>query len=220
MASDTKDIKAVIFDMDGVILDSESISKKSWFMAGKDFDLPEEEILLAFEKSTGCNRLDTQLFFTRMFGEKIDYNIFHEKCSFYFDEIAAKNGIPLMKNAAEILQYLKPKYRIALASSTTADRVVPQLTAENVIDFFEVLVTGDMVKHSKPNPEIYLKACAELGINPENCAAVEDSPNGITSAFSAGLNCIMVPDQIPADKQIKKTLWKECKDLGQLKSFL
>ncbi len=129
MASDTKDIKAVIFDMDGVILDSESISKKSWFMAGKDFDLPEEEILLAFEKSTGCNRLDTQLFFTRMFGEKIDYNIFHEKCSFYFDEIAAKNGIPLMKNAAEILQYLKPKYRIALASSTTADRVVPQLTA-------------------------------------------------------------------------------------------
>ena len=143
MASDTKDIKAVIFDMDGVILDSESISKKSWFMAGKDFDLPEEEILLAFEKSTGCNRLDTQLFFTRMFGEKIDYNIFHEKCSFYFDEIAAKNGIPLMKNAAEILQYLKPKYRIALASSTTADRVVPQLTAVNVIDFFEVLVTGD-----------------------------------------------------------------------------
>ena len=88
------------------------------------------------------------------------------------------------------------------------------------MDYFEVIVTGDMVLHSKPDPEIYLKACEELNIPPENCIAIEDSPNGLKSAFFAGLNTIMVPDKIQPNEELNQFIWKKCDSLKNVMDML
>ena len=125
-----------------------------------------------------------------------------------------------MPYAKECLEYLQPKYRIALASSTRNELVIRQLKNANVLEFFEVIVTGDMVLHSKPDPEIYLKACEELNIPPENCIAIEDSPNGLKSAFFAGLNTIMVPDKIQPNEELNQFIWKKCDSLKNVMDML
>ena len=124
-----------------------------------------------------------------------------------------------MPFAKEILDYLKPKYRIAMASSTRKATVERQLKAVGVLDYFETLTCGDMVEHSKPNPEIYLMACNSLGLKPEECVAIEDSPNGIKSAFAANLHTIMIPDKIQPTEEIKKMCERILLSLEQIKSF-
>lgn len=110
-----------------------------------------------------------------------------------------------MKGAEECLKRLSEKGCIlALASSTRRTSVERQLTRAGLIKYFKTLTCGDSVKHSKPDPEIYTKACASVGVLPQDCAAVEDSPNGVISAYRAGLKVIMVPDQIQPTDEIKK----------------
>lgn len=94
------------------------------------------------------------------------------------------------------------------------------LTKTGLIKYFDLRVTGDMVEHSKPNPDIYLKACDLLNLKPEECVAVEDSFNGIRSASSAGLLPIMVPDRVMPTDEIKSLCWKICKTLEGLKKLL
>ena len=89
-----------------------------------------------------------------------------------------------------------------------------------LIDFFESLTTGDMVSHSKPEPEIYLKAAESIGAEASSCIAVEDSPNGVKSAYAAGMKVIMVPDKIQPDGDLKKLCWKICKNLEEVKKIL
>ena len=126
-----------------------------------------------------------------------------------------------MPFAKEILEYLKEKkYRIALASSTRYESVKRQLTNAGLIDFFETITTGDMVSHSKPNPEIYIKAIKSLNLSPRDCVAVEDSPNGIKSAFSAELKVIMIPDKIQPTEEIKQMTKKIYPNLSFLKEIL
>lgn len=211
-------IKAVIFDMDGVLQDSETISDITWEMAAKErgFELNYDVL----QACRGCNRHDIELKLKKFYGQDFDSHAFLERTSQLFHEIENTKGIPLMHYAKEILEYLKPKYKLALASSTRGESVRRQMKAGALIDFFESLTTGDMVKHSKPEPEIYLKAAESIGIKPENCIAVEDSPNGIKSAYAAGMRVIMVPDKIQPDESLKKLCWKICNSLEEVKALL
>lgn len=211
--------KAVIFDMDGVILDSESICDKTWEMAKKELHLPpvKEDVI---NLCRGTNKNDTIQILKNIYGDSIDAQKFLELTSKFFYQIEDKSGIPLLPYAKEILDYLKPKYKIALASSTKETSVRRQLTNTNVIHYFEKIITGDVVEHSKPDPEIYRLACNSIGEDPSFCVAVEDSPNGIKSAFNAGLKVIMVPDRIQPTDEIKKYCWKICKSLNEIKEIL
>ena len=212
------EIKAVIFDMDGVLQDSETISDITWEMTAKErgFELNYDVL----QSCRGCNRHDIELKLKAFYGQDFDSPAFLERTSLLFHEIENTKGIPLMHYAKEILEYLKPKYKLALASSTRGESVRRQMKAGGLIDFFESLTTGDMVKHSKPEPEIYLKAAESIGIKPENCIAVEDSPNGIKSAYAAGMRVIMVPDKIQPDESLKKLCWKICNSLEEVKALL
>ncbi len=195
-------IKAIIFDMDGVILDSESISDITWRKAGDETGVTvTDEILNACR---GSNKNDTIQTLKKYYGQDFDSEAFLERTSELFHEIEEKEGIPLLPYAREILEYLKPHYRLALASSTRGATVERQLRAAGVIDFFETRTTGEMVEHSKPNPEIYLMACKSIGMKPEDCVAIEDSLNGIRSAHAAGLHPIMVIDKVQPTEEIKK----------------
>ena len=212
------DIKAIIFDMDGVILDSETISDKTWLIAQDEMDIKTDKDFINLCR--GSNRNDTLTILRNIFGQDFDSEAFLKRTSELFKMYEDTQGIPLMPYAKQILEYLKPKYRLALASSTNGEAVERQLRNAEVIDFFETRTTGEMVEHSKPDPEIYLMACRSLGVEPGECAAVEDSPNGIKSAAAAGLKVIMVPDKIEPTEEIEALCWKICKTLKNLEEFL
>lgn len=212
-----KEIKAVVFDMDGVLLDSETICDKSWKLAAKEYDFDPSEII---KKCLGTNRQDTIRIISEDRGKDFPAEEYLNRANQLFHEIEFSSGIPLMPFVKETLEYLKSRYRLCVASSTRNESVTRQLTNAGIINYFETLTTGDMVVHSKPDPEIYLLACKSIGMNPQDCVAVEDSPNGIKSAFAAGLQTIMVPDKIQPSDELLPKITKLCKSLDDLRSFL
>ena len=218
MSEKMENIKAIIFDMDGVILDSESISDITWRKAAEEKGYSvNDEILNACR---GSNKNDTIANLKKYYGSDFDSEAFLERTSELFHEIEEKDGIPLLPYAKEILEYLKPRYRLALASSTRGPTVERQLRAAGVIDFFETRTTGEQVEHSKPNPEIYLMACKSIGMKPEDCVAIEDSLNGIRSAHAAGLHPVMVIDKVQPTEEIKKMCTAIFDSLEGLKTIL
>jgi HAD superfamily hydrolase (TIGR01509 family) len=159
-------------------------------------------------------------FIAKTYGDKIDTELLWNRASELFHIVEDKEGLSLLPFVKEILEYLKPNYKIALASSTRRSSVERQMKATGIWDFFDVTVCGDDVQNTKPSPEIYQKAVKDLNLLPENCLAIEDSLNGIKSGTSAGLKVIMVPDQVKPNDQIKSLVWKIFDSLGELKSIL
>lgn len=204
--------------MDGVLLDTESISLETWKRAGAEFHVADAESV--YHNCVGTNIADTLIFLKTRFGAAFDARAFLSRTSELFAEIEKRDGIPLMDGAKDALEYLKQKYRLALASSTKRATVTRQLTEAGLIGYFETLTCGDEVAHSKPDPEIYERACASLGIPPRLCAAVEDSPNGIKSAHAAGLAAIMVPDIIQPDDALKKLTARILPSLREIGTIL
>ena len=198
-------IEAFVFDMDRILLDTESVCDRTWQIAGKEFGVSEEDSLKIVNLCRGTNKSDTRDIIRRELGESFDVEGFLKRTSECFVDIEKNEGIRVMPYARECLQFLKNSgYRLALASSTREVIVRKHLQAAELLDFFEVIVTGDMVVHSKPDPEIYLKACSEIGIQPVNCVAVEDSPNGLKSASLAGMVTVMIPDRISPNEETEK----------------
>lgn len=213
------EIEAVIFDMDGVLFDSERITRVQWKVAAEEYHIADVET--AVRDCTGRSVDDTCEYLKKKYGEAFPAREFRQRCSVLFHAYVDKTGLPLMPYAKEILHYLKEKkYRLALASSTRTVTVTKELKEAELYDYFETVTCGDMLKHSKPAPDIYLMACSSLHLAPNVCAAVEDSPNGIRSAYGAGMKCIMVPDQIQPDEEIQKMLFKNCASLKSMESFL
>ena len=214
-------IKAFVFDMDGVILDSETLSDRTWIKTAEEMHLPDIENVL--NECRGCNNADIAARLNRVYSAVpgFDGNAFLKCALEHFYEIEKTEGIPLMKGVVETLEELKTRgYRIALASSTAGGNVRRQLTNAGVIRYFEEIITGDMVEHSKPSPEIYQLACKKLGLKVSECAAVEDSPNGIKSAFAAGLKCVMIPDKIQPTEEIMPMIDSCLPSLLEIKSLL
>ena len=210
--------KAIIFDMDGVILDSETISDRTWAITQKEMGLTTDKDYI--NMCRGTNHNDTLQILREVFGADFDAEKYMQRCVDLFYKIEETEGIQLMPYSKEILEYLKPKYTLALASSTNGRAVQRQLTNAGVIDFFKTRTTGEQVVHSKPDPEIYLIACRSIGFEPAECVAVEDSPNGIRSAHAAGIPVIMVPDKIQPTPELEALCWKICPTLKSLAEFL
>ena len=211
-------MKALVFDMDGVLLDTETISFRTWDIAAAEYGL--SDIASAKFRCMGANRADTYELLREQYGRAFPSEAFIDRTSVLFDEIWHKVGISLMPFAYETLEALSKKYPLALATSTRRVRASVQLKEAGIDVFFKTKTFGDDVTHSKPDPEIYLTACASLGFSPEDCLAVEDSPNGIKSAFRAGLKPIMIPDKFQPCDDLKSLCYKIFKDLSELRNFL
>ena len=192
-------IKGVIFDMDGVILDSEKLYVRFWCEAGRFYGFPMEEKHALSIRSMARQLASEKL--RGIFGSSFDYDAVRSKRVELMDKYVEENGIELKDGAEDLLMYLKENgYRIALATATPPDRAEKYLKAHDLYKYFDVTVSASMVSLGKPAPDIYLLAAEMLGLSAQSCLALEDSPNGIRSASSAGCVTVMVPDlDLPND---------------------
>ena len=198
-------IKGFVFDMDGVLLDTESVCDRTWKLAAKDFGVDDKDAMRTISLCRGTNKKTSREIILREIGADFDVDAFMKTTSDYFKKIEAEEGISTKTYAKECLAYLKGKgYRLALASSTRQVVVERELKTACLYDFFETLVCGDMVANSKPDPEIYATAVRNLNLLPEECVAVEDSPNGLKSGKGAGLVSVMVPDRVGPNEETEK----------------
>ncbi len=188
---------AVIFDMDGVIFDSERAFIDSFKEICKDEQLEFKE--QACLDCIGANWNSSKAIFERAYGTDFDF-------PHYYDLVRLRLGamrFPLKPYVHEIFAYLSSReIPIALASSTRKASVTRMLGDAQLTQWFDAIVCGDMVTHSKPHPEIFLTAAVRLGFPPGDCYVIEDSYNGIRCAHNAGMHPIMVPDILQPDEEI------------------
>ena len=212
-------IEAVVFDMDGVIFDTEILYQKAWLFEAPKYNISKVEEL--FNKMMGMSNVDIEKLFKSAYGEDFPYTQYRADVRAKISEYIEKDGLSMKTGVVEILSFLKENgYPIALATSTTRTSVESHLAKSGIKQYFDFIVTGDEVINSKPAPEIYLKACKGLGVMPQNAIAVEDSFNGIRSAFNAGMMPIMIPDTVMPDEEITELLFKKFNNLLELIEFL
>ena len=210
--------RAVIFDLDGTLTDTEKYFQRAWAEAGArmGFILDREKTLAL--RSLGMPYLDAQL--KEWFSGACRPEEMKALCHSIFNTIAKENGVELKPGAKELLMWLKAKgVIIALATAGTTDRAQKQLAETGVMGCFDKIISSNMVSRGKPAPDTYLHACGVLGVRPEEAIAVEDSPNGVKSAHAAECRVIMVPDQTEPDEEIKPMLYACVSSLAEIKGL-
>ena len=193
-------LQAVIFDMDGVIFDSERLVIECWETIAKKYNIPG--IVEICMRVQGNNREETGKRFREKYGNDFPYEAYKKEVSALFRHLYGGGRLPLKPGVAEILKELKRKdIPLALASSTRTDIVKLELDEARLLQYFDAVLGGDMVSRSKPEPDIFLAAAEAVGAVPANCYVLEDSFNGIRAAYRAGMHPVMVPDmQQPTDE--------------------
>lgn len=212
-------IKGAVFDMDGLMFDSEKLTFECWYKVMLKYGYkPSMEI---YKKSIGLKRADSIIYYKSVFGQDFDYIRYRKEVTDLFNEYIRKNGMPIKQGLFEILDYLKSKnYRLAVATSTSEESAKPMLKKANVYDYFDFVIYGDNVSNGKPHPEIFEKAVNGINLKPCECYAFEDSINGIKSAHSAGLYTIMVPDLVEPTKEIIPLTKKIFNNLNEVINFI
>ena len=209
----------IIFDMDGLMFDTERIFIQAWDYAGEKIGIGKAGYMVY--KTLGMNRAASNKIWGEEFGERYQAEELRKYTKEFLQEYYAQNKVPVKKGLYVLLDYLKKKgYRLAVASSSPRWEVEKHLKDAGIAEFFECIVCGDMVEKSKPDPEIYEKACKMLGVEPEECLALEDSKNGLLSAYKAGCKPVMVPDLWQPDEEIEEILFQKFADLEQEKEYL
>lgn len=211
--------KAVIFDMDGVIFDSERLVLEGWQEIAAKYGIKGIEEVLP--RCLGVNAQATREIFREYYGQDFPYDEYKKEASALFHSRYGNGKLPLKPGVKELLFYLKENgYLVGLASSTRQAIVEQEIRDAGLMPYFDNLVCGDMLKRSKPEPDIYLKACENLDVEPRMAIAVEDSYNGIRSAKRAGMVPVMVPDMVQPDEEMRSLAHKICKDLFEVKNWI
>ncbi len=209
-------VKAVIFDMDGLMFDTERLSNLAWAETGQKTGHPEitEEFMNQF---IGSNLRATRETFLRTFGEDFPFDELRAMRVKFVEDYVAEHGLPVKPGLYELIDFIKKqRLPMALATSTAEAKTRENLKMAGIEDVFDVMVCGDQVARSKPEPDIFLRAAELLGAAPEACLVLEDSLNGITAAYRAGMMPVMVPDLIPPTTEIEAMLFHKCNTLSDV----
>lgn len=194
--------QAVVFDMDGVIFDTERLVIEFWKEVAKKHNIPNVEHICI--QCLGTNRVRTREIFLENYGADFPFDPYRAEVTELFNTHYKGVPLPTKPGVRELLSYLQEQdIKVGLASSTAQHLVRDEIGTAGLLPYFQTLVCGDMVEHSKPAPDIFLKACEILNADPTKSIAIEDSFNGIRSAHCAGMTPIMVPDQVQPTDEIR-----------------
>jgi HAD superfamily hydrolase (TIGR01509 family) len=200
-------IRAVVLDMDGLMLDTEGMSRDAWrkTLAEWGFAITEEQYL----QLIGLTVADVGNIMRRWYGAGIPFETIYRRKLAMVNEIIAAGGVPQKSGLAAFLAAVDSLgLRKAVATSTARDRAVYKLGLAGVPGTFDAVAGGDEVKNGKPAPDLFLLAARRIGIPPEACLAFEDSDPGVLSARNAGMRVVVIPDQKPPSPEAGAAAWK------------
>lgn len=210
--NDAVKVKAAIFDMDGLMFDTEKLAADGWKYAGDvlGFEIDDEKL----SQTRGRNVADARNLFFQWYGDQVDYDEARSLRCEYLNNRLNQYGMPMKEGLTELLAFLKEKgYKRALATSTHRNTVEWYFELAGLPMDFDAVVCGDEVEHSKPAPDVFLKAAKKLDTDPQKCLVLEDSPNGIRAGACAGCKVVMVPDLDQPTVEIEKLCMEICENL-------
>ena len=194
---------AVLFDMDGLMFDTERIGRVAWKQACReaDYEMTDE----VFDRIIATIPAECAEILTKHFGADFDYYARRARRIEIGREIEKTEGVGVKAGLLELLKYLQQhNVPCALASMTESKRARVRLQENGIEDYFALVLGGERIKKGKPEPEIFLTAAAELGVVPQHCMVLEDSRPGIAAASAAGMMPVMVPDLQQPDEAMSK----------------
>ncbi|AGH80089.1 HAD family hydrolase [Psychromonas sp. CNPT3] len=211
--------KGAIFDMDGLLLDTEKVCQNAFRDACKHLSLPMlEEVYLGI---IGCNAAGIKAVLCKGYGDSLDYETLREEWMKRYHRIVYHQAIPVKPGALALLKWLQAQsIPIALATSTDKELSKIKLKFSGLFEYFSCFSNGCEVKCGKPSPEIFLLAASRLNIPANECLAFEDSSNGVRSAISAGMQVHQVPDLVEPDAQVRALGQKVSVSLTEVLAFL
>lgn len=208
-------VSGIIFDMDGVLIDSERQSNEGWLWAAGQLgvDMP----MWLIDSFKGAPAELCCKFFDDYYKGVIDYWEAKELRTQHVYKIRETEGIPVKKGVKDIFEYIRNYgLKCAVATSTRRESAEKTLHEIGVWDYLDAVVYGDEVEHGKPEPDIFLRAAKAIGVNPSEAVVVEDSINGIKAGYAAGMRVVHIPDTIAIDDDIRKLTYMVCDDLNGL----
>lgn len=210
--------KAVISDMDGLLLDTERIALNTFIDTCRGFHFePNIEVYL---RCIGTNSEKTREILTEGYGQDFPFKKFNLVWSEKYKTAITDHPIPMKSGVIDLLDYLQQSHmKMAVATSTKYETAVEKLQSTGLYHFFEIIVGGDQVERGKPDPDIYLKVSSLLIEEPRKCLVLEDSDNGVISAFRAGMNVVQIPDLKEPSKEVKNLGHPILSSLGEVESF-
>ena len=193
----------VIFDMDGVIFDSERLLLECWKVVADRHGVPDIEATLSLCLGVNIN-ISRQIYFDR-YGPDFPLDEYQTEVRAIFRARCPDGYPPVKPGARDLLAWLREQgVPLALASSTHTEIVRRELEGAGLLSFFDAVICGDQISRSKPAPDIFLTAAAALGADASDCFIIEDSFNGVRAAFAAGARTLMVPDVVPPDEEMRE----------------
>lgn len=208
-------VSGIIFDMDGVLIDSERQSNEGWLWAAAQLgvDMP----MWLIDSFKGAPAELCCKFFDDYYKGVIDYWEAKELRTQHVYKIRETEGIPVKKGVKDIFEYIRNYgLKCAVATSTRRESAEKTLHEIGVWDYLDAVVYGDEVEHGKPEPDIFLRAAKAIGVNPSEAVVVEDSINGIKAGYAADMRVVHIPDTIAIDDDIRKLTYMVCADLNGL----
>ncbi len=215
---DKKIIKGAVFDMDGLMIDTEKLLVRFWRESAKisGYEMTTEHVL----GIRSLSRKYSVPHLKSIFGDDFPFDEVRSRRIELMNNYIDKFGFDVKSGLFELLSYLKDKgIKLAVATATSRDRAENYLEKIGALKYFDAVICGDMVKNGKPEPDIYLTATEALGLPPEVCTAFEDSPNGIKSAYTAGCQVIMIPDLTQPDEEILPLLNGVYENLAKAREY-
>lgn len=212
-------IKAIIFDMDGLMIDSERVTFECYQERLKDMNLTMDEEF--YKTLLGKPIKGIYQRFYDVYGKDFPIQNVIQDVHQLMAERFETEGVPVKKGLVELLHYLKDNnYKTIVATSSNRDRVDKILAQAKITEFFDDSICGDEVTKGKPNPEVFLKSCQKLGVNVDEAIVLEDSEAGIQASYDANIKVICIPDMKYPEKQYEEKTFKILKDLTEVTVYL
>lgn len=212
-------IKAIIFDMDGLMIDSERVTFECYQEILKGMNLTMDEEF--YKTLLGKPLKGIYQRFYDVYGNDFPIEDVIKDVHALMAKRFETEGVPIKTGLKSLLEYLKENnYKTIVATSSNRDRVDTILSQAQITDYFDDSICGDEVTKGKPNPEVFLKSCQKLGVNVDEAIVLEDSEAGIQASYDAGIKVICIPDMKYPEKQYEEKTFKILKDLNDVNEYL